>query len=105
MSAQDVIPAEFYLGSGDSTAVSIKLDRSAASIEEGKTLSLTATKNPNDATVAWSSSDTAVATVSNGVVTAVSEGICVVIAKASKSGDEAIATCTITVTAATEGEG
>lgn len=105
LDAQDVIPAEFYLGSGDSTAVSIKLDRSAASIEEGKTLSLTATKNPNDATVAWSSSDTSVATVSNGVVTAVDEGICVIIAKASKSGDEAIATCTITVTAATEGEG
>lgn len=105
LDAQDVIPAEFYLGSGESDAVSIKLDRSAASIEEGKTLSLTATKNPNDATVAWSSSDTAVATVSNGVVTAVSEGICVIIAKASKSGDEAIATCTITVTAATEGEG
>lgn len=106
INAQDVIPAEFYLGSGESDAVTIKLDRSAATIEEGKTLSLTATKNPNDATVAWSSSDTAVATVSNsGVVTAVSEGICVIIAKASKSGDEAIATCTITVTAATEGEG
>ena len=102
---QDTVPAEFYLGSGDSTAVSIRLDRGAASIEEGMTLSLAATKNPNDATVAWSSSDTAVATVSNsGVVTAVSEGICVIIAKASKSGNEAIATCTITVTAA-EGEG
>lgn len=107
MSAQDVVPAEFYLAAGDSDAVSIKLDRSRASIEDGKTLTLTATKNPNDATVAWSSTDTSVATVSNGVVTAEAEGICVITAKATKSGESAIATCIVTVTPAEEttGEG
>lgn len=107
MSAQDVVPAEFYLGAGDSDAVSIKLDRSRAFIEDGKTLTLTATKNPNDATVAWSSTDTSVATVSNGVVTAEAEGICVITAKATKSGESAIDTCIVTVTPAEEttGEG
>lgn len=104
--AQDVIPAEFYLGEGDDDTVSITLDRSRATIVDGATLALSATVNPNDATVTWASSDTSVATVSSGVVTAEAEGVCVIIAKAAKSGEEAIATCTITVTAAeAEGEG
>ena len=102
--AQDVIPAEFYLGSGESNAVTILLDRSQAFVEAGKTLALTATKNPNDATVTWASTDTSVATVSNGVVTGEAEGVCVITAKATKSGESAIATCIVTVTEA-EGEG
>jgi hypothetical protein len=103
MSAQDVIPAEFYLGEGDSTALFITLDRSAATIEEGKTLALNASYT-SGATVAWASTDTSVATVSNGTISAVDAGVCVITAKATKSGDEAIATCVVTVTAA-ESEG
>lgn len=105
--AQDVIPAEFYIGDGEDDTLSISLDRSAATIEENKTLSLTATAT-SGATVAWTSSDTAVATVnaSTGVVSAVAAGVCVIMAKATKSGESAIATCTVTVTAAEEqGEG
>lgn len=102
--AQDVIPAEFYLGAGESDAVTILLDRSQASVEDGKTLALTATVNPNDATVTWASTDTSVATVSNGVVTGESAGVCVITAKATKSGESAMATCIVTVTEA-EGEG
>ena len=105
--AQDVVPAEFYIGDGDDDTLSISLDRSRASIEEGKTLSLTATAT-SGATVAWTSSDTSVATVnaSTGLVTAVDAGVCVIMAKATKSGEEAIATCTVTVTEAEEqGEG
>lgn len=106
INAQDVIPAEFYLGEGDSDAVTIVLDRTRATVEDGKTLALSATVNPNDATVAWDSSDTSVATVSDGVVTAVDPGMCVIIATATKSGEEAIATCIVTVTEAqSEGEG
>lgn len=104
MSAQDVIPAEFYLGTGESDAVTIKLDRSAATIVDGQTLALSATKNPDDASVTWASTDTTVATVSSGVVTAEAEGVCVITAKATKSGESAIATCIVTVVAA-EGEG
>lgn len=104
ISAQDVIPAEFYLGEGEDDTVKITLDRSRAVVEDGKTLALTATVNPNDATVAWASTDTSVATVSNGVVTGEAEGLCVITAKATKSGESAIATCIVTVTAA-EGEG
>lgn len=102
--AQDVIPAEFYLGEGESNVVAVTLDRSAATIEDGKTLALTATVNPNDATLAWASTDTSVATVNNGTITAVAPGVCVITAKATKSGESAIATCVITVIEA-EGEG
>lgn len=102
--AQDVVPAEFYIGEGDSDALTITLDRSRATIEENKTLALTATKNPSDATVTWSSSDTNVATVSDGTITAVAPGTCVIIAKATKNGEEAIATCIVTITEA-QGEG
>lgn len=101
--AQDVVPAEFYIGEGDDDSLSITLDRSRATIEEGKTLVLTATKNPEAATVTWESSDDDVATVSDGTVTAVAAGTCVIIAKATNDGDEAIATCIVTVTE--EGEG
>ena len=105
LDAQDIIPAEFYLGDGDDDSVSIILDRSRASIVEGASLALTATANPDDATVSWESSDENVATVSNGVVTGVDAGMCVIIATATKSGEEAIATCIVTITEATEGEG
>ena len=107
INAQDVIPAEFYLGSGDDDALFITLDRTRASIVDGGTLSLTATAT-SGATVVFASTDTAVATVnaSTGVVTAVDPGVCVITAKATKSGASEIATCTVIVTAPVEaGEG
>ena len=107
INAQDVIPAEFYLGAGDSDELFINLDRSRASIVEGATLSLTATAT-DGATITFASTDTSVATVgaSTGLVTAVDAGVCVITAKATKSGEEAIATCIIVVTEPVEaGEG
>ncbi|WP_287640554.1 Ig-like domain-containing protein, partial [Bacteroides sp.] len=55
----------------------ITLSQTSLSLEEGKSATLTATVQPSNATdktVSWSSSNTSVATVSNGVVTAVKEG-------------------------------
>ena len=72
------------------------MDRTTVSLEEGQTTTLTATISPNDAdeqTVTWSTSNSAAATVSNGVVTAVAEGTAVI--KASVGGKEA--SCTVTV--------
>lgn len=105
--AQDVIPAEFYIGAGDDDALFINLDRSRATIEAGKTLSLTATATTG-ASVTFASTDTSVATVnaSTGLVSAVAAGTCVITAKATKSGESVMATCIITVTPAEEqGEG
>lgn len=105
--AQDIIPVEFYIGDSESDALYIHLDRSAATIEAGKTLTLTAATT-SGATVTYASTDTAVATVgsSTGVISAVAAGVCVITAKATKSGDSAIATCIVTVTPASQqGEG
>ena len=63
---------------------------------EGDTQTLSATVKPDDATdktVTWSSSNTAVATVDGGKVTAVAPGTATITAKA---GDKT-ATCAVTV--------
>ena len=65
---------------------SVALDRKSRLLPLGGSFSLTATVLPSDATepaVTWSSSDEAVATVSEGVVTAVSEGTASIVATAS----------------------
>jgi len=75
---------------------SVAIDPTQATLTEGETLQLTATVQPDNATdktVAWSSSDAAVATVTDGLVTAVGEGQATITAK---SGSQT-ATCTVTV--------
>ena len=76
---------------------SVTLNATTLTLEPGKTMTLTATVTPDNAddrTVAWSSSDTAIATVSeDGTVTAVSIGEASITAQA---GDKE-ATCTVTV--------
>ena len=77
----------------------ITLDKTTATVEEGATVTLTATvtpENATDKTVTWSTSNEAIATVSGGVVTGVKAGEVTITAKA---GDKS-ATCTVTVTAA-----
>ena len=79
--------------------VVVRLDKTSLIMADGSTASLTATKEPASATVAWSSSDTSVATVNNGTVTAVDPGMCVITAVATKDGEQAMATCAVTVMA------
>lgn len=79
-------------------SVNIRLNKSAVTIEDGATASLVATVDPNTATVVWSSSDTSVATVSSGTVTAVDPGIAVITATAEKDGVIAYTSCVVTVT-------
>jgi len=71
----------------------------------GETLTLTATVAPDNATdktVVWTSSDPSVATVADGVVTAVAAGTATITATATNgtddTADDKTATCTITVT-------
>lgn len=76
---------------------SVELDKKAITLEEGQSETLVATVSPADATapaVTWESDNPEVATVEDGVVTAIKEGTAVITAKA---GGE-IETCAVTVT-------
>ncbi len=78
----------------------ISLDRTEASVEVGKTLSLAATVEPNNATgyaVVWSTSDSSVATVTGGTVTGVSKGKATVTARLNVGGGKILAECVVTV--------
>ena len=77
------------------TGISIE-EGATAEVEEGKTVALTAKVQPDNATdktLTWTSSNKAIATVADGVVTGVAAGQAVITAKA---GDKE-ATCTVTV--------
>ena len=76
----------------------ISLDKETLSITEGEIETLTATITPNDATdktVTWTTSDASIATVDNGVVTAVKAGTATITATAGAYS----AACAVTVTA------
>jgi uncharacterized protein YjdB len=77
---------------------SVTLDKTTATLKEGETVTLVATVLPANATnntgVIWTTSDATIATVADGVVTAVKAGTATISANAGgKSG-----TCAVTVT-------
>ena len=76
----------------------VTLNKNNTTIYTGRTEALTATIQPADATnkaVTWTSDNTGVATVNNGVVTGVSVGSATITAKTADGGFTA--TCTVTV--------
>ena len=86
----------------------VTLDQSSASIVEGDTLTLTATVSPADATdktLTWSTSDSSVATVEAGAITAISPGTATITATATNGTDDTTddksASCSLTVRAMT----
>ena len=82
---------------------SVALDQEVIELEVAKTVTLNAILSPvdvTDKTITWLSDNEAVATVENGVVTAVTEGTANVIAKAG----EFSAACTVTVKATDQQE-
>ena len=97
-----------------STAVDvagIELNKTSTALTVGETETLTATVSPDDATdktITWSSDNTAVATVSDGVVTAVSAGTANITVTATNGNDDKnddkTATCTVTVKKLEEAE-
>lgn len=80
-------------------ATGVTLDKKSASVKLDKTITLTATVTPENAAnknVTWSSSDTSVATVSDGVVTGVTTGTAQITATTVDGNHTA--SCTVTVT-------
>lgn len=76
---------------------SITLNQDTLTLEEGETAELTAAVTPSNATnaaVTWVSGDETVATVDNGMVTAVAKGNCTITA----SVGDLSASCSVTVT-------
>ena len=76
---------------------SVSLNHEDVNLFLGETLSLEATvlpENASDKTITWSSSNPAVASVEDGLVTAHKEGLAIITAKAG----EIIASCSVTVT-------
>ena len=75
---------------------SVSLNEESIEIQEGKTATLTATVLPDDATdktVTWKSSNPSVATVENGVITALTAGETTI----SASAGDKTASCKVTV--------
>ena len=100
INAQDVMPIEFYSIDGEGNATPyVMLNKHAATIKVNGNVTLTADTLPDDATVTWSSSDTAKATVSGGVVTGVAEGNSIITASITVDGVTYTDTCTVIVEA------
>lgn len=81
--------------------VDVHLDKNTASVAVAGTVTLTPTVNPDDTTVAWGTTNSSVATVSDGVVTGVGAGTCVISVTATSDGVTAVDTCVVTVTSPT----
>lgn len=78
---------------------SITISTSSASLKVGESLTLTYEIQPKNATyksVQWSSANTSVASVSNGIVTAISPGSCIIKARTT-DGSNLESTCIIYV--------
>ena len=96
-----VIPAKQKLSEATDyvATTGVTLDVTEVTLEEGQTQTLTATVAPEDATdksVVWASDNEAVATVTDGVVTAVAEGVANITVTTVEGGFTA--TCIVTVT-------
>lgn len=77
----------------------VALDKKVATVNVGKTVTVKATVTPANAdnkTLVWTSSNTKIATVSNGVVKGVKAGRVIITAKTT-DGSNISATCTVTV--------
>ena len=97
--AYDDVAVRFEKAGADVPATGVTLDKTELSLTEGESATLTATVEPENATdkaIVWTSSDNAVATVENGVVTAVKAGTATITAACGSAKAE----CTVTVTAA-----
>ena len=99
--AYDDVAVRFEKAGADIPATGVTLDKTELSLTEGESATLTAAVTPADTTdkLAWTSSNEDVATVKDGVVTAVKSGTAIITAACGAAAD----TCTVTVTAAPTG--
>lgn len=90
----------FVCGSGEIPTITLSDDTATATLPS-TTATITATVSPVGSTVIWTSSNTAIATVANGVITPVSAGTCTVTAWITVDNVTYHANCAVTVESAT----
>ena len=82
------------------TDLEVTLSKTELTLTEGADETITATANPAEATITWTSSDDTIATVVNGKITAVAPGTATITVTAEHGGITATKTCTVTVKSA-----
>ena len=100
LDADSIVALSLTVTAAEVNVTSVELDKTSISIEEGETETLIATVLPVDATnkaVTWESSDEDIATVADGIVTAVAKGSATITCK-SVADPTKLATCEVTVT-------
>lgn len=98
MNAQSTVPFEIYVkqGSGESSPF-IYLNTHSVEMADGETFTFSVQKNPADASVTWTSSDSTKASVSSGIVTAEAAGSAIITASITVDGVTYNDTCTVVV--------
>jgi len=93
----------FWKSTGTAPVESVTLNKSTFTLDAGQNETLVATVSPLAANqnVTWETSNEAIATVVNGVVTAVAAGEAIITAK-SEADPTKLATCTVTVVTPTD---
>ena len=96
----------FYEGKTSSFTITVQsirvsLNKTSTTIIEGETEKITATTEPSGCSVSWSSSDTSVATVSDGKVTAKKAGNATITATITRGSETKQATCSVSVSSKT----
>ena len=89
---------EIFTGTVIIPTTGITLDQTSGTLTEGDTVTLTATVSPDNATyktVTWETSNSAVATVADGVVTALKAGTATIIARTADGNFSATYTLTV----------
>ena len=92
---------EYSVAQNGKTVTSLTLNKTLIALLIGKSEKLIATVDPSDAKLIWSSSDTSVASVSDGTVTGVGNGTTTITVKPEDGSKSA--SCTVTVTTAVIG--
>ena len=98
--AQDVVPYEIYVRQGGEEAkASILLNKHSLTINENDTATLTATTVPSGQTVTWTTANSSIADVVDGVVSGEGTGNTIITASITVDGVTYTDTCTVVVEA------